>query len=235
MFWFLSKKQRFRYGHDIHSHLLPGIDDGVKGMEESIAAIRKLHALGITRFTVTPHIAPPWMPNSAESILPLLGELRARLDAEGIGVEMEAAAEYRVTESMLSLLERPLLAASDRTLLIEHSYVTPSPSFGKVLDRVQQLGYFPVLAHPERYPFMQDRVEAECRRLRDRDCRVQLNLLSFAGKYGSAPEKAAWRLIKSGQVDFVASDAHCEADADLLRDFLYSRSAEKLDRFFRRW
>ena len=217
----------------MHSHLLPGIDDGVNSFEESLAVIRILNSLGVDRFTVTPHIAVPGMHNTVDTILPLLEQLRSLLAAEGLDVTVDAAAEYRVIEGMIPLLDAPLMAAPDRTLLIEHNFMAPAPCFDQVLDRVQADGYFPVLAHPERYPFFQHDAPVRCRALRDRDCRVQVNLLSFAGTYGSGPEKNALRLLRSGQLDFVASDAHCVADAELVSDFLHSSSAAKLARFFR--
>ncbi len=229
--WFRENKQRFFYEYDIHSHLLPGIDDGVKSFSESLEIIRRMSELGVRCMTLTPHIAPPSMPNDRNSVYPLFEELKKQVTQEQIEMELSVAAEYRVSQLMIPLIENNLLLGTpDHSLLVEHHFVNPSPYFEEVISQLQQRGYFPILAHPERYPHFQDNLVGRCRALRDRDCRIQVNLLSFAGHYGRDAEKAAYELLKKGQIDFVASDAHSIAHVEEIREFLYSRAAGKLER-----
>lgn len=235
MIWFLKKEQRFSYDYDIHSHLLPGIDDGVKSFEESVEIIRRMREFGVRRMTITPHIAPPWMPNDCHTIYPLLEQLKERVRQEGVEMELSVAAEYRVSQQMMPLIDhQELLTAPDRSLLVEHHFVNPSPFFDEVVLQSQSLGYFPILAHPERYPHFRENLVHRCRALRDRDCRIQVNLLSFAGHYGRDVQKAAEELLRAGQIDFVASDAHNVSHVEEIREFLWSRSAEKLGELIHR-
>lgn len=233
MNWFWTKRQRFRYTYDRHSHLLPGLDDGVSSYEEALTAIRMLYDTGIRRMTLTPHIAPPGMPNSDTSIRPVLHTLRHRLEAESLSMEIDAAAEYRITPAFPALMKHPLMTAPDGSILVEHPFRQAAPGFDDAVRHLQHKGCYPILAHPERYPFLQDDIERTCRTLRDNDVRIQVNLLSFAGKYGPEARDAAQRLLKTGQLDFVASDAHSPDDVLELQDFLCSRMAGRLADFFR--
>ena len=153
LFW-KKTKQFFFYEHDIHSHILPGLDDGVKGIEESVMIVKRMLALGVKRFSFTPHIAFPSPLNTPEMIQDRLELLKTGLEKEGIHIEADAGAEYRVGEYMLELIERDCIASfQDGLVLVEHSFVSQAPSFEDVIFRLQEKGYTPILAHPERYPF----------------------------------------------------------------------------------
>ncbi|MEG1616810.1 MAG: CpsB/CapC family capsule biosynthesis tyrosine phosphatase [Bacteroidales bacterium] len=230
--WFRKNRQWFSYEHDIHSHILPGIDDGVKTFDESLEIIRRMSDLGVRHMTITPHIAPPYMPNNRDSICPLLEQLKQLVQEEHLKMQLSVAAEYRVSQLILPLIEADdLLSAPDRSLLVEHHFFNPSPFFDEAILQSQARGYFPILAHPERYSHFQDNLVGRCRALRDRDCRIQVNLLSFAGHYGRDVQNAANELLKAGQIDFVASDAHNVEHVAEIREFLWSRSAKRVGEY----
>ena len=135
LFW-KKTKQFFFYEHDIHSHILPGLDDGVKGIEESVMIVKRMLALGVKRFSFTPHIAFPSPLNTPEMIQDRLELLKTGLEKEGIHIEADAGAEYRVGEYMLELIERDCIASfQDGLVLVEHSFVSQAPSFEDVIFR----------------------------------------------------------------------------------------------------
>ena len=139
--------------------MLPYLDDGVKTLDESVALMKRMIALGVERFTFTPHIAFPNMMNDKHSIYGALLIVRKHLEKEGVSVPMEAAAEYRMGEFMLELIERDdILATADKEVLVEHSFFAPSCYADDIICKLIEKGYQPVLAHPERYPFYYDDV-----------------------------------------------------------------------------
>ena len=222
-------KQFFFYEHDMHSHILPGLDDGVKTIEESIAIVKKLLVLGVKRFSFTPHISFPSPMNTPEIIRERLDLLMNSLKKEGIYLDADAGAEYKVGEYMLELIERDTLASfRDRMVLIEHSFVSPSPSFEEVVFRLQEKGYNPVLAHPERYPFYAGAILDRVKALKERGCRMQVNLLSFIGFYGKEAQKGALILADAGVIDYLSGDIHSLRQVEHLEKFMKSKSSAHL-------
>lgn len=229
MSWLKRRKQRFIYRHEVHAHLLPGLDDGVETPEESAKLITRLRELGVEQFSLTPHIVFPGMPNSRRTIFPVLRQMQ---EALGPSFSLQAGAEYRITGELTELVrQNDLLPFAGNYLLVEHSLVAESLYFDTVLFSSLNKGYLPVLAHPERYPFFRTHIVDKCHSLRKRHCLLQVNLLSFAGFYGKESEKAAWQLLKAGLIDFVGSDMHSEKYAEALDDFLHSATADKLNRY----
>ena len=222
-------KQFFFYEHDIHSHILPGLDDGVKGIEESVTIVKKMLALGVKRFSFTPHIAFPSPLNTPEIIHDKLELLKTCLAKEGIHIEADAGAEYRVGEYMLDLIERDCIASfRERLVLVEHSFVSQSPSFEDVIFRLQEKGYTPILAHPERYPFYVGRIRERVEEVKNRGCRIQVNLLSFTGFYGKEALQGAKILLEAGMIDYVSGDIHSVRQVEHLEKFLKSKSSAGL-------
>ena len=229
MRWLKRRKQQFVYRHEVHAHLLPGLDDGVDTLMESLLLIRRLKALGVERFSLTPHIVFPDIPNNRATILPVLQQVKGAL---GPSFTVEAGAEYRITGELLELIEKnDLLPFHKNHLLIEYSLVAESVHFAPVVFGLLNKGLTPVLAHPERYPFFHAHMVEKCQEVKQRGCLLQVNLLSFAGFYGKESEKAAWQLLKSGLIDYVASDMHSSRYADALDDFLHSSTAAKLGKY----
>ena len=222
-------KQFFFYEHDIHSHILPGLDDGVKNLEDSITIVKKMLALGVKRFSFTPHIAFPSPLNTLEIIHDKLELLKTCLAKEGIHIEADAGAEYRVGEYMLDLIERDCIASfRERLVLVEHSFVSQSPSFEDVIFRLQEKGYTPILAHPERYPFYVGRIRERVEEVKNRGCRIQVNLLSFTGFYGKEALQGAKILLEAGMIDYVSGDIHSVRQVEHLEKFLKSKSSAGL-------
>ncbi len=228
MGWFGSHKQYFSYRHDMHAHLLPGLDDGVKTLEEALKLLEKMRGLGIERFSLTPHVAYPAMPNTGEDIQTALAILqKARPD-----IPIEAGAEYRVGEEVFQLAEEgKMLPFYQQYILIENSFLAESIHLESLIFLLRSKGFIPVLAHPERYKFYYSHFLNKCQDLIRKGCLLQLNLLSLAGFYGKETEKIAWQLLKSGMVSFVGSDVHHLNYAEALEDFLYSRTADKLNSY----
>lgn len=224
-----EQKQYFFYEHDLHSHILPGLDDGVKTIDESVAIVKKMLALGVKKFSFTPHISFPSPMNNPEIIRERLDLLKDRMAKEGIYLDADAGAEYKVGEYMLELIEQNSIASfREGMVLVEHSFVSPSPSFEEVIFRLQEKGYFPVLAHPERYPFYAGRILERARELKGRGCKMQVNLLSFTGFYGKEAQRGAQTLADAGVIDFLSGDIHSLRQMEHLEKFMRSKSSTPL-------
>lgn len=194
---------------DIHSHLLPGIDDGAKDMEDSISLISKMSSYGINNFITTPHVLGGVWPNSSDKILDTLDLLQEELVKREMGhIKISAAAEYMMDEEFCKLLKnRDLLTIREDSLLVEMSYLSAPVNLYEMLFDLQLAGYRPILAHPERYNFYHHKFDVY-HRLKNAGCRFQLNMLSLTGYYGESVKKTAEKLVKENLIDFVGSDAH---------------------------
>lgn len=124
LFFNRRKRYFFEYENDIHAHVLPGLDDGVKTMDEAVMIVKRMEQVGLRRLTCTPHVAYPAMINTPKDVESMLFVLKSRLREEGVRVEVDSGAEYRMGEFMLELLERGEIMASNRgEVLVEHSFV----------------------------------------------------------------------------------------------------------------
>lgn len=226
MFSFFRKKQFAHkdYAHlkvDMHSHLIPGIDDGAKDVEDSIALIRQLINLGYQKIITTPHIHSDYYPNTPESILTGLATLREALKEAAIDIPVDAAAEYYVDEYFEELLQKeaPLLTLPNKHLLIEVSMLAPPKNLPEVIFQLNMQGYQPILAHPERYVYYGNKLE-KFSQFKDMGCSLQLNLLSLTGYYGKPQKKLGLALLKAGLIDLVGTDLHNERQANILKKAL---------------
>lgn len=206
-------------GADMHSHLLPALDDGLKTMDETLFFIKELHALGYKKLICTPHIISDLHPNSPETILPRLQEVRAELSKHDIPVTLEAAAEYMVDldfeESVRQ--DKQLLTFGENHILIEMSFVAPSPNIESAIFELCIKGLQPIIAHPERYNYYHDSFD-KYQRMIDLGCVLQVNLLSLLGYYGGYVKKTAEKLIKSGMIQFAGTDMHHERHLESLQE-----------------
>lgn len=209
----------------MHSHLIPGIDDGAKTMEDSIAMIRRLIDLGYQKIITTPHIMGEYYPNTPDIIQSGLANLREALKKEGLTIEVDAAAEYFVDEFFENLLntESPLLTLPKNRILIEVSMMEPPRNLAAILFELNTRSYQPILAHPERYTYYADKVD-KFADLKDKGCTLQLNLLSLTGHYGKIQKKLGLQLLKAGLIDFVGTDMHNLHHADILQKALKDKS-----------
>jgi protein-tyrosine phosphatase len=216
-------------GADVHSHLIPGIDDGAQTMEESLALIRRLAAMGYRKIYTTPHVSTDHYPNTREMILQGLEAVREQLRAQPsvISVQLEAAAEYFLDEGFEELLmTSQLLTLPGRRVLVEMAGVAPAHNLHELLFRMQTKNYRPVMAHPERYPYYQ-RDFRQVERLKEQGCELQVNLLSLAGHYGSRIQDLAFKIVKRGLADFLGTDMHRDQHADALEEALKDKRMKK--------
>ena len=206
-------------GADMHSHLLPALDDGLKTMEETIAFIRQLNELGYSKLICTPHIMSDMYANSPDTILPRLHEVQTELLAHNIPVQLEAAAEYMVDLEFEEMIrnEEPLLTFGGNYILIEMSFIAPSPNIESTIFELCIKGLQPIIAHPERYNYYHDTFD-KYQRLIDLGCVLQVNLLSLTGYYGPHVKKAAEKLIKNNMIQFVGTDMHHDRHLEGLID-----------------
>ena len=196
-------------GVDMHSHLLPGIDDGLKTVEETVAYVKDLHALGYKKLICTPHILNGVHNNTPETIGAALEIARKALEEEGVPVILEAAAEYMIDDEFEKLIKakNKLLTFGNNYILIEMSYLDTPLNLNEVLFDLQMQGYRPILAHPERYNFYHKNFK-KYEDFRDRGILFQLNLLSLSGYYGKEVKKVSEKLIDAKMIEFIGTDMH---------------------------
>jgi len=196
-------------GVDMHSHLLPGIDDGSPDAASSVAYIKKMMELGYRKFITTPHVYPDLYPNNPDTIRAAHAVLQQQLAEEGIDVEVHAAAEYFIDDSFADRIKNKeqLLTLHQNFVLVEISFMQPPPDLNEVLFELIVQGYQPVLAHPERYNFYHTKKEIY-HRFKDQGCLLQVNLLSLIGYYGKSVQDAAHFLVKEKLVDLIGTDLH---------------------------
>lgn len=193
---------------DIHSHLIPGIDDGAKTVEDSLNLVNELKKIGFKQFITTPHVLPHVWNNNRTTIQQ--GEKVVVDASESLGekINFSAAAEYMLDITLFeNLKEERLLTLKDNYLLIEMSYLNPPIQLMDYIYMLQVEGYTPILAHPERYLFYHQNFENYLK-LKKAGCLFQLNLLSTVGYYGNHIAEISNKLLKKGVIDFVGSDVH---------------------------
>ena len=213
---------------DMHSHLIPGIDDGAKTIEESITLIKQLHASGYSKIITTPHIMSDYYKNTPTIIKEGLEVVRAAIRAENIPVQIEAAAEYYIDDGFLHKMEHEkLLTFGDNYLLLEISYMNPPDNIHEIFFRAMVLGYKPVLAHPERYPYWYNNFD-EYRSISDAGIILQLNLNSLCGYYGPDAKKIAEKLIDHSLIKMVGTDMHHQKHAIALQRCLNEKYFHRL-------
>lgn len=212
MFSIFNKKVDFKIGEvlqvDMHSHILPGIDDGAADVEASMLLIDGLIALGYKKLIATPHIISDIHPNTRETIEAAYQSLKAELDKRNYTIPIGYGAEYMLDENFLTLVEAGnLLTIHDNIVLIETMFMDSPPNLEHILFQLQTHGYTPLLAHPERYHYV-DKSLSRLVPFQDRNCLLQSNALSFTGYYGKREQEVAFKLLDAGLIDFIGSDMH---------------------------
>ena len=202
---------------DLHSHLIPGIDDGSTDLLSSLEMIKQMREMGIKKIITTPHISELY-PNDQDSIFDGLIRLKQLVKYVGVGVELTAAAEYMINDLFeQALLEnRPLLTLPNRHVLVEMPHVSEPINLFRVLALLNAKGYVPVLAHPERYRFY-NRNLFLFEKIKDYGCLFQVNALSLVGYYGGAVADCAWLLMNNRLIDFVGTDFHHERHIEIFK------------------
>lgn len=189
---------------DCHSHILPGVDDGVADMETSLKILAAYEKLQIKEVWCTPHVMED-IPNTTEDLKSRFAELKAAYHGP---VRLNLAAEYMMDGLFLDRLEQGDLLThghEGNSLLVETSYYTPPMDLYGILESVKGKGYYPILAHPERYLYMK---MSDYEPLKKKGLRFQLNVASLSGAYGEDAVKKAQKLLKDGAYNYIGSDIH---------------------------
>jgi tyrosine-protein phosphatase YwqE len=216
MISFFFKRKPKVYGEiipitaDMHSHILPGIDDGCDTFEQSVELVKKFIAKGYKKLIATPHIMSDFYRNTPEIIHEKADQLRDIIQTEGLNIEIEAAAEYYIDEGFIKKLEQGeklLSFGSKKYVLFETSYINPSPYFKYVVFALKTQGYIPVLAHPERYVYLFDDFKT-LEEMYESGVLLQININSLAGYYSKHAQHLAEKLIERQMIAFAGSDCH---------------------------
>lgn len=194
---------------DIHSHLLPGIDDGSSSLEQSLEMIKIFEQMGYQKLITTPHIMGDFYRNTPEIIREKLTQLQDYLRKHHVKLTIEAAAEYYLDEWLIQKLKnnQELLTFGSNYLLFETGFMAPPKQLFEVIFEMQAQGYQPVFAHPERYNYLQDDFEM-LHKMVDRGVLLQLNLNALHGYYGKPAKELAEKIIDRQWVSFLGTDCH---------------------------
>jgi len=231
-FWKKKEKTVKRRGPqlrvDIHSHLIPKIDDGSQSIEESLTLLKGLEALGYEKLIITPHIMSDSYQNDATNIGQGLQQLRELVKNENLSLKLEAGAEYYLDDAFLTALKKPdVMSIAGKYILFESSYISKPWQMEEMIFAIGEAGYQPILAHPERYRYIQD-PQQEYGRWKELGVLFQVNLNSFGGHYGRSAEVLAQYLNEAGMIDFLGSDTHHKKHIDSLLEIFHMEVYHKI-------
>jgi protein-tyrosine phosphatase len=214
---------------DIHSHLIPGIDDGAKTMDDSIFLLRHLEKLGFKKIITSPHVLADGYKNTPEIILSGRDAVREAMKANLINIQFDATAEYNIDEGMYEKIEKKqLLAFGKNYIMVEMPFSAKPSIMGDIMYKLQTAGYNVILAHPERYPYFHENDFSSYESLKDRSLLFQINIGSLSGLYGKAAKFTAEKMINENMVDFVGSDLHGIRHIEALDNALGQRYLAKI-------
>ncbi|MFH6603627.1 tyrosine-protein phosphatase [Maribacter algicola] len=204
---------------DIHNHILPGVDDGAKTVEESIALIKGFSEYGIQNFIATPHIMDNYYPNNPGTISKSLEILNHGLAINDLNhISVEASAEHMIDSNFENLLANgEVMTLQNNYLLVEMSYLQASINFDEAIKKIAEHRLFPILAHPERYVFLQKKFK-KYQKMKDQGVLFQMNLLSLGEFYGKEVQQTAMKLLEADLINFLASDVHNKTQLEGLKE-----------------
>jgi len=231
-FWKKDKEDRFDFGllgADMHSHLIPGIDDGATDIETSLQLVKGLSELGYKKLITTPHVMWDMYKNTREDILLRYEILQQKIKEENIGVVIGVAAEYFLDNHVKNLLanKEPLLTIKDNLVLVEFSMASEPVDLKEILFEMQLQNYQPVIAHPERYSYHERNLEF-FELMKSAGYWFQLNILSLAGLYGKSSQTLARTFIKKNYYELAGTDLHNERHLRLLEQSSFSTDLKRL-------
>lgn len=205
---------------DVHSHLVPGVDDGAVSLEQSLSMIEQLVELGYRGAVITPHIYPGLYPNSADTLQPPFQQLVTASAERFPDFTLHLAAEYLIDESFLEAIRTEQLLSfpigEKQAVLFEMGFQEPAPLLKEVVFEMQLVGLQPVMAHVERYPYLLNQMDF-IEELHNRGVWLTVNGASLAGAYGPEIQGFAERLLAAGRIRMVCSDAHGERHLHALK------------------
>jgi tyrosine-protein phosphatase YwqE len=201
---------------DLHSHVLPGIDDGAQNIEESLEMIKSFVDQGFTKIITSPHVHSGRYKNTPETIRKANSELQEALKKKKITIPVEFAAEYFLDNFFLEELKnKNILSFSGNYILIEFSFQMPPIGLERMYKLITDAGFQPVIAHPDRYEYWQGNIKAYTK-LKEIGYLLQANVLSAGGFYGHISQKNFELLSNNNLIDFLGSDAHRKSSVELL-------------------
>jgi protein-tyrosine phosphatase len=216
---------------DIHSHLIPSVDDGAADMAASVALIREMVDLGFKKIITTPHISDLY-PNDAQKLKIGLAQLKRQLKLENIEIDVEIAAEYMINDvfEQRILSDEPLLTLPNNHILVELPHISEPFNLYRVIQLLVAKGYIPVLAHPERYRYFNNNL-MQFQRLINCGCHLQVNVLSLDGYYGRMVSDCAWSLINNYMIEFVGTDIHHQKHISTIKNTLSAKTQQVLNTY----
>ena len=231
-FWQKKNKEHFDYsllGADMHSHLIPGIDDGSPDIETSLVLIKGMVDAGYKKLITTPHILWDMYQNTREDILLKFEVLKEKIKEEGLEVELGVGAEYYLDDYVKELLKKkePLLTITKNLVLVEFSLASEPIDLTDILFELQVQGYQPVIAHPERYIY-NERNKYFFEVLKSSGLLFQLNILSLSGFYGKAVQEMANYFLKNEFYELAGTDLHNQHHLEALANPVLNASLKKL-------
>ncbi|MBI5217913.1 MAG: capsular biosynthesis protein [Bacteroidia bacterium] len=213
---------------DLHSHLIPGVDDGVKNVEQSLELITAIHSLGFSKIITTPHVMSDTFRNTPEIILAGLADVKKAVKEAALPVTIEAAAEYYIDDHFAEKLKnKEVLTFAGNKILIELPFFNEPQNFLSVIFELTVAGYKPVLAHVERYTYWYHDFENYIK-LKDRDVLFQMNIVSLCDEGSGHLKKMTEKLIDADMIDFIGSDAHSMQYIEKIKSVLTNRHLKKL-------
>jgi len=214
---------------DVHSHFIPGIDDGARTMADTLMLLKGIEDMGYKKVITTPHVMSDFFRNTTAIITTGLEQVRVAAKAEGIHLEIDAAAEYYLDYDLEhKLTEERLLTFGLDYLLFEVSYMNAPDNLDMFIFQLQTNGYKPVLAHPERYPFWFTKNMEQFEKLKNKGVLFQLNINALTGHYSPATKKAAEQMIDNGWYEFLGSDCHHMGHLELMKRVRGEKALKKL-------
>ena len=194
---------------DLHSHLIPGIDDGSPDLEVTLKLLKKFIDLGYSKLITTPHVMSDYYRNTPEIIHKGLEDVRTLIKENSLKIKIEAAAEYNLEPAFEELLKNDeiLTFGKEKYLLFELSFFNEPPRLNESIWLMKEKGYSPVLAHVERYAYWHNNYD-KIEEMINRGVKLQLNIGSLTGSYGPEVKKFAERLVSDKVIEFVGSDCH---------------------------
>lgn len=236
MFDFLFRKKKYEpipifevLGTDMHCHLVPKVDDGSKCIEESVECMKALASVGYKKIILTPHFQTPRFENDEDDIVRRYEEMKRQ--ASDMGVEIDICGiggEYRIDSGFAKRLENPrFLQIGGKYVLVEFSLHQQMMGCDEMIFDMQMKGYEVILAHPERYPYLNDG-GSRMEQLKNQGVFFQVNVLSLGGFYGEEAKRRAFEMVEGGLVEFLGTDTHNSMYAQALIDLTHNRKVEKL-------
>ncbi|MFZ9503301.1 MAG: tyrosine-protein phosphatase [Cyclobacteriaceae bacterium] len=212
---------------DVHSHLIPGVDDGAKSPEDALAILRSLRDLGMKKWITTPHIFYEYYRNDPQTLQNGFQILQEYLSAQQEQFDISFAAEYYLDEHLFKTVdERSALTFGENFLLFETTMLSEPLDLDEFIFKAGLNGYRLVLAHPERYAYLIGNFK-RLEELRDKGVYLQVNMLSFLGHYSPATKKMVRDMVELKLIDFIGSDCHHVHHAQLFSEL-------NSDRYFRK-